>query len=127
MSTLETNTSPKVGTIEVKNLSSDVEEQRESIPFETENDIKESNNFESQDHASIKDTNVAKLEIENDEDVRLGDKNRSPSMLNELAEAIIADNFESLSSKAIIESLKDEKQNTGETNISSSKILINVK
>ena len=95
------------------------------MPIETENDVNASKAIQNPE--SVKDTNVAKLEIENDEDVHLGDKNSSPSMLNELAEAIIADNFESLSSKAIIESLKDEKQNTGETNIFSSKILINIK
>ena len=71
-----------------------------------------SNSMESQNNVIKENSENAMLQIENVDNDHMVGENSSPSMLNELAEAIIADNFNAL---------KDDKQNIEAFNDSSSK------
>ena len=71
-----------------------------------------SNIMESQNNVIENESENGMVEVENVDNDHLVDENSSPSMLNEIAEAIIADNFKAL---------KDDKQAIDSVNDSSSK------
>ena len=109
---MENNILPLEININDGNINADEATVKENTDSASRNDVELSNSAGSQNDTIEGHENVSTLESGNIDKDLLGDKNSSPSMLNELAEAIIADNFEAL---------KDDKRNDNTSTMSSSK------